>query len=209
MGSSRHAHPVSATQDEEAFRAALADIVSMDDAARLAGLAGARPRSLRRGTQLLRAGDQARDVHIVVEGLLREYYVLPDGGERTKSFVVESQVAGSLPDLLSGQPSRANIVAEAASRVLVVDYAALRALYERFPIWAELEAEVTRRLLLTKTEREYELLALDADARYESFLRRFPGVEQRVAARHVASYIGITPVHLSRLRRTRRARASR
>ncbi len=200
---------MSVTQDETAFRAAFAEVVPMDEGALRAGLARSRPRSLLRGAQLLRAGDQARDVLIVVEGLLREYYVLPDGRERTKSFVVEHQVAGSLPDLLSGEPSRAYIVAEAATRVLVVDYGALCALHERFPRWAELDAEMTRRLLLTKTEREYELLALDAETRYEAFRRRFPGVEERVAARHVASYVGITPVHLSRLRRTRRAQASR
>lgn len=200
---------MSAPLDEEAFRAAFASVVPLGDGALLAGLEHSRPTSLTRGEHLLRAGDQARHVFVVVEGLVREYYVLSDGRERTKSFVVESQVAGSLPDLLSGESSRANIVAEVASRILVVDYTALRALHERFPRWAELEAEATRRLLLTKTEREYELLALDAEARYESFRSRFPGVEQRVAARHVASYLGITPVHLSRLRRIRRTRASR
>ncbi|MGH1342469.1 MAG: Crp/Fnr family transcriptional regulator [Nannocystales bacterium] len=181
----------------------------MDESALGAGLAQARARSFGRGAQLLRAGDRARDVLIVIEGLLREYYVLPDGAERTKSFVVEHQAAGSLPDLISGEPSRAYIVAEATTRVLVFEFAALRALQEPHPSWARLEMEMTRRLLLTKTEREYELLGLDAEARYDVFRSRFPGVEERVAARHVASYVGITPVHLSRLRRTRRARASR
>lgn len=181
----------------------------MDEPALAAGFALSHPRTFEPGGQLLRAGDRAREVHIVVEGMLREYYVLPDGHERTKSFVVEQQVAGSLPDLLSGEPSRAFIVAEESTRVLVVDYAAMRALHEPYPSWASLDAEVTRRLLLTKTEREYELLALDAERRYEVFRRRFPGVEERVAARHVASYVGITPVHLSRLRRSRRTQATR
>lgn len=200
---------MSATLDETAFRAAFADVVPMDEPAVVAGLARTRPRSLDRGAQLLRAGDRARDVHVVIEGLLREYYVMPDGNERTKSFVAKHQVAGSLPDLLSGEPSRAYIVAEETTRVLVVDYAALRALHEPYPSWAQLDAEMIRRLLLTKTQREYELLALDAEQRYDVFRRRFPGVEDRVAARHVASYVGITPVHLSRLRRNRRAQANR
>ena len=64
-------------------------------------------------------------------------------------------------------------------------------------------------MLLDKAEREYELLGLDAAARYALFAERFPGLEARVAARHVASYLGITGVHLSRLRRRRRAALTR
>jgi CRP-like cAMP-binding protein len=61
-------------------------------------------------------------------------------------------------------------------------------------------------MFCAKAEREYELLGMDAEERYATFARRYPGLEARVAARHVASYLGITPVHLSRLRRLRRAR---
>jgi CRP-like cAMP-binding protein len=59
---------------------------------------------------------------------------------------------------------------------------------------------VTERLYLLKSEREYELLALDAEQRYRAFQARYPGLEARVTQRHVASYLGITPEHLSRLR---------
>jgi hypothetical protein len=64
-------------------------------------------------------------------------------------------------------------------------------------------------LFLRKSEREFELLGLDAKARYDVFLRKFPGLSARVPDRHVASYLGITPVHLSRLRnRNRDGRAA-
>jgi CRP-like cAMP-binding protein len=46
---------------------------------------------------------------------------------------------------------------------------------------------------------------MDAATRYDRFATRYPGLEARVAARHIASYLGITPVHLSRLRRRRRS----
>jgi CRP-like cAMP-binding protein len=141
---------------------------------------------------------------MVVRGFLREYFVMSDGTERTKAFVRAGESTGSLADLLSKRPSRAFIVAEEPSRVFVADYAQLRALAEIKPRWALWTLRMVEGMFLWKAEREYELLGLDAKARYEAFAARYPGLESRIAARHVASYLGITPVHLSRLRRRRR-----
>lgn len=159
---------------------------------------------LARGEHLLRAGQRAELAAVVVEGLLREHFVMPDGVERTKAFLGEGELSGSMADLLSGAPSRAYIVAEEPCRLLVVPYAKLAELFERDPAWDRFARAAMRALLLRKAEREYELLGLDAPARYRVFVQRYPGLEGRVAAMHVASYLGITPVHLSRLRRARR-----
>ena len=160
--------------------------------------------TLSRTEHVLRAGDMATRVGIVLEGLLREYFVMADGSECTKAFVVPLHPTGSLADLISGEASRAFIVAEEPARVLWFEYSRFRALVEQS---LELKNSYLRdleRLLLQKAEREYELLGLPASERYERFQRRFPGLEARVAARHVASYLGVTPVYLSRLRRRRR-----
>jgi CRP-like cAMP-binding protein len=195
-----------ARADAAAFAAAVRKIEPLDDADIGAALAHLRAHTLtlRRHAYLLRAGQRATQVAVVVSGLLREFFVLPDGSERTKAFVAENDFSGSLADLLSGGPSRAFIVAEEPSRLLVAsaeDYAALAA---RSNAWARFRLGVLARLLLAKAEREYELLGMDADARYAALVARWPGLEARVAARHIASYLGITPVHLSRLRRRRR-----
>ena len=60
---------------------------------------------------------------------------------------------------------------------------------------------------LEKAQRENQLLGMAADQRYAVFAETFPGLEARVAAKHIASYLGITPVQLSRLRQKRRRRA--
>ncbi|MFO0696272.1 MAG: Crp/Fnr family transcriptional regulator [Polyangiales bacterium] len=193
--------------DLATFASALHRLAPMDEASLRAGFALLRPRELGKGELFLRAGVVATEVAVVVRGLLREYFALSDGTERTKAFVVEAELSGSLADLLSGVPSRAFIVAEEPTRVLVGSHAAFRELASRSPAWAELGRRSLEALLLRKAEREYELLGLDAEERYASFATRFPGLEARVAAKHVASYLGITPVHLSRLRRRRRESA--
>lgn len=194
------------SEDRAVFRAAVQVFGPLPEDALVAGERLLRVRRLRAGEHLLVADrDPATDVVFVVRGILREYFLVPDGTERTKAFVVEGQVSGSLADLLSGEPSRANIVAEEPARVLCAAYGELKQLGARHAVWADFGRQMTAALLQHKARREYELLALDAAGRYEAFRERSEGLEARVKAKHVASYVGITPVHLSRLRRARRA----
>lgn len=195
--------------DRVAYETAVRAIASIDEDAMRAGFELARIRSLDRGQYLLRAGQVATQVAIVVEGLLREHFVMADGVERTKAFVRAGELTGSLADLLAATPSRAFIVCEEPARLLVMPYGEMQSLARKFRAWRRFGARATERLLLVKAEREYELLGLDAQARYAAFSRRYPGLEARVAAKHVASYLGITPVHLSRLRRARSGRTTR
>jgi CRP-like cAMP-binding protein len=190
--------------DARIFARAIRALSPLDDAELAAAFALMRPRELLRGAYLLRAGEQAREVAIVVTGLVREHFVMPDGTERTKAFVLSGQPTGSLADLLSGAPSRAYIVAEEPTRLLCATFEHSLALAERSKGWRNYGVQLMQRILLAKAEREYELLGLDARMRYELFTARYPGLEARVSARQVASYLGITPVHLSRLRRRRR-----
>jgi CRP-like cAMP-binding protein len=195
--------------DASVFAAAIRTIFPLAEAELAQAFALMRPRELARGEYLLRAGERARDVAIVASGLLREHFVMPDGTERTKAFVQAGQPTGSLADLLSGAPSKAYIVAEEPTRLLWTSYEQSLALTERSQGWRRYGEQLLKLILLAKAEREYELLGMDAQERYVLFATRYPGLEARVAGRHVASYLGITPVHLSRLRRRRRQAATR
>ena len=189
--------------DTLTFVRALCALVPLDDADIHAARALVRPRELPAGHYLLRAGEMASEVAIVVRGLMREHFVMADGSDRTKAFVTEGQPTGSLADLLSGVPSRAFIVAEEPTRVLVGRFDEMVALADRSEGMRRYGVRLMQRVLLSKCEREYEFLGLDAEARYAAFQARYPGLEQRIAGYHIASYLGITPVHLSRLRRRR------
>lgn len=190
--------------DVEVFARAIRALYPLDDAELATAFTMMRARELARGEYLLRAGERAHEVAIVVRGLVREHFVMSDGTERTKAFVLAGQPTGSLADLISGAPSRAYIIAEEPTRILCATFAQSLALAERSPGLRHYSVQLLQRILLVKAEREYELLGMDAQARYALFSARYPGLEARVAARHVASYLGITPVHLSRLRRRRR-----
>jgi CRP-like cAMP-binding protein len=200
----RHLRPTAA--DTAAYAAALRRIAPLDDEAIRSRLSEHRVQELDTGEHFLLAGRVATHAALVVRGVLREYFVMPNGLERTKTFVPEGEFAGSMADLLSGEPARAFSVAEEPCRLLVIAFEDVLADADDSPAWGRWYRHLLERLFVGKALREYELLGLDAAGRYREFGTRYPGLEGRIAARHVASYLGITPVHLSRLRRNDRAR---
>lgn len=187
--------------DRRAFVRSLRAVSPLADAELALVEAHATVRLLVRGETFLRAGDRAVDCGVVVLGVMREYFPLPDGHEVTRSFAGPGDGVGSLSDLLSGEPARSAATAVTDTRLVLVPWAVLRDAAARVPAWTQFLARTTERLYLAKAAREYELLALDGEARYRGFRARFAALESTIPLRHVASYVGVTPEHLSRLRR--------
>lgn len=170
-----------------------------------------RTREVTRGTCLLHAGERATTVFFVRRGLLREFYVGENGDEVTRTFCPEGELSGSLADLLSTEGAMVNIDALEDSELLTLPWAGLDALAKASPAWQEVCRRHAEVLVRRKVTREFEMLSLDAAERHRRFITRFPELDARLSRELVASYLGITPVHLSRLRARRKhlARPSR
>lgn len=153
-----------------------------------------------RGAYFLRAGDRARAFGWVVRGIVRKFYVSTDGREHNAAFTAEGGPFGSYTDLVSGEPSRTSIECLEDVEALVVDWADFEAVCAREPGWHEVVRAVSTKLLETKTARESALLTQDAEARYARLLATSPDLVARVPAYHLASYLGMRPEHLSRVR---------
>lgn len=182
------------------MRQALRRIWPLDDADVDALLPHTTRQVMDKGQVLLEAGQRAHLTGFVLSGGLREYYILEDGTERTKGFNMPGEFAGSLSDLLSGQPSRVWISAEAPTVVAVTPWAVYEALTRQSVAWAHFARKMAEGLYLLKTEREFELLTMDAAQRLACALARWPALASVYSQKDIASYIGVTPVHLSRLR---------
>lgn len=146
-------------------------------------------------------GEQATSVGLILSGVMREYFITQEGKEFNKAFVLEGDITGSLFDLLTQEPSIASIQALTQTELLVADYQAFSALYDRFPCCQRLGRLHAERLFMLKARREHEFMTLDAYARYQMLLSRVPLIEEQVAQYHIASYLGITPVALSRVKK--------
>ncbi|MCP4271690.1 MAG: Crp/Fnr family transcriptional regulator, partial [Gammaproteobacteria bacterium] len=85
--------------------------------------------------------------------------------------------------------------------LLICDLAPVVNLFDQHRCWEKLGRLLAEQLYIKKETREAEFLLDDAETRYLNFQTNYPGLEDRLTQYHVASYLGITPVMLSRIRR--------
>jgi CRP-like cAMP-binding protein len=150
---------------------------------------------------LVEVGHSVEVSALVLSGVLREVYVDVSGTERTRSFSVALDWAGSYADVLQRRPSRTRVEVLDDASLLLFPMRPVLALAETHDDLSRLLRSVAESLYLKKSEREFELLTMDAARRYARFQETYPLLEARIQQRHIASYLKISPVHLSRLRR--------
>lgn len=137
-------------------------------------------RSFAVGQAYLRAGDRCTEVGLVRAGLLLESFAVADGRERIRGFAAVGDFAGSLADLMRPGPARSDVIALAPTRILSVTWSKVRAATAAHAGWSALIAAAIKQLYLVKADREYELLALDARARYARFRERWSSIEEDI-----------------------------
>lgn len=189
------------SRDFDALKQVLESISPLTDAAWLDISSCFTEQSLAEYSHFIQAGESAQDIAFVTEGVLREYFITVDGKEFNKAFVGAGTFTGSLYDLLSQLPSTASIQALSPVRLYRASFQSFRALFDIHPCCERFGRLFAERLFMKKAKREYELMCLDATARYQLLLQQLPTLESVVAQYHIASYLGITPVALSRIRK--------
>ncbi len=150
---------------------------------------------------LVSAGDVAQNFYFIVEGLVRFFYSTEDGKEFNKHFAMENGYAGSFQSLILQEPCGFFIQALERTDTVVLPNQLLRELYRRHSCWERLGRRNAEQLVLVKEAREKELLLDSLETRYRRFLQEYPGLADRVPQDQIASYLGVTNVALSRIRK--------
>ena len=160
-----------------------------------------RTREVAAGEAVALPGDDRHEVLFVARGLLRFYYPGGDGREANKAFVAEGEFAGAVASAQLGVPILYGIEALEASTVLAMPYAEFSALMDAEPAFERLGRKLAETILARKERKARDLLLKNASERYDDLVAERPDLVQRVPLYHLASYLGITDVHLSRVRR--------
>lgn len=200
--------PAEATQSIRQLRAAVHRWVELDDE-QWADLAAIfRQRNVAAGEHLLLPGSHVHELVFVCSGLLRFYYLSEKGDEANKAFVAEDAFAGPLAASALNLPVIYGVQALEPSRLLVASYAEFTALFDRHPVFDRLGRKLAEYLLVGKELRMRTLLLHQARDRYLAFVERHPDLIERIPQYHIAAYLGIAEVSLSRLKgELRRAQA--
>lgn len=153
------------------------------------------------GEPLLRAGDRWSSLVWVERGVLRLFYLDRQGQSANKNFYLDGALLWPLTPALAGQPLDFWVEALAPSRIWTLPVAAWQAACADWPAWQDLERHTLAALLDDKMRREQAFLQCTATQRYLHLCALRPDWLARIPLRHLASYLGITDVALSRIRR--------
>lgn len=160
-----------------------------------------REQVLTKGELWVKAGKVCEQVAFLVKGKLRVFYGDGEGNEVTCHFVTPQQFISSFTSFLTNTPTIENIAAIEDSTLLVISKKELEVLSDELPkmqIWRRIVAE---NLFITLEKRVAMLQSQTAHERYEQMLRENPDIILSVPLQYTASFLGITPQHLSRLRK--------
>lgn len=154
----------------------------------------------KKGDVLLEAGKVPTECYFVLKGLVREYQFI-DGNERTTAFYTESNGTVSSNSYTDQSPSPSYLKCEEDCLLIAGNVTIEEVHFEKFP---EL-LEITRNMLesdLNKSKDEYKNFILSSPLeRYQHFLDSRPDLNNRVPLHQIASYLGMTPESLSRIRK--------
>jgi len=159
------------------------------------------PKKLRKKQFLLHEGEVCKNIGFVNSGCLREYTIGNKGSEHIIQFAIEDWWISDPNSYLSGLPSTYNIDALENSEVLLLEKSAREKLLDSCPKMERFFRILIEANFVATQRRITESLSTSAEERYLKFIKMYPKLIEQVSQNHIASYLGITPQSLSRIRK--------
>ena len=155
--------------------------------------------TLKKGEYWIKAGKKNDDIAFVDEGYLRKFYV-EDGIEITDFFYFENDFSADLPSILGNTKPVADIIAMCHTTLTTFSYHAFNDLCRHSPTLEHLHRLILESTFLRFYKRSVSFILQTPKERYKDLIDSYPNVFQRATQYHIASYLGISPQHLSRIR---------
>jgi len=145
-------------------------------------------------------GEYAKKMGFVKSGVLRAFFQKDNGEQYNKTFFTEGDFFGAYSSLISGEKNLIDIQCLTNCELLIADYPSFRQLFDKHPKIESIARIMAEQFFIQKEKREIELVTLEAKERYQIFQKEHPGLGQQIPQYHIASYLGVSPTQLSRIR---------
>ncbi len=154
---------------------------------------------LNKGEYWLEIGKRNHNIAFVESGYLRKFY-LKEGNEITDFFYFENDFSADLPSIIENSYSDANIIAMKKTKLIVFSYSKFNKLCEQSQTLEHLYCMIVEQTFLRFYKRTVSFILKTPKERYNELFNSNPQILQKANQYHIASYLGISPQHLSRLR---------
>lgn len=156
---------------------------------------------MKRKEYFLQEGNECLSQGFIVEGTFRVFFTDTKGSEHVLYFGFKDWWVGDIASFHNHEPSKMNIQAMEDSYILSFSQPDLDYLFEHIPAFERMFRIMTQRTLAVLQKRFLLTISANAEERYKELIQRHPGIEQLVPQHQIASYLGILPESLSRMKK--------
>lgn len=156
--------------------------------------------SIKKGQTFIHSGILVKESGYIQEGLLRLYFENIDGKSSNKNFCMAGNFVGDLNSIIYDIPASFSIDALEDSKIWVIANSVIRKCATNSKSWKEAINRMFGEQLNKAIEKEKLLLSCSPSERFNRLYKIFPDIVANVPQKHIASYLGITPEALSRMR---------
>lgn len=159
------------------------------------------PKNFKKNTIVLSEGEVENHLYFIEKGAARYYVINGDGKEICLLFTFTNWFMGEMSSFLTKEPSLCFIETLSETTAWRIHRNDLQKIYNNTRMGDRIGRLAMEQLYIRKAQRERILLSETAEQRYIDLMKKAPHVLQQVPLKHIASYLGITPQALSRIRR--------
>ncbi|TDW49097.1 CRP-like cAMP-binding protein [Flavobacterium sp. 270] len=159
-------------------------------------------RKLKKGDFLLKENQVCNEIVFINSGILRSYFFNHQGDEITNCFAFENEFMASFSSFITQKTAEENIQALVETELQVLNRKDLEKLYQSSISWQEIGRKIAEMEYVTLQKRMISFQKLTGKQRYEQLLLNHQKYIQLIPLQYLASYLGVTPRHLSRIRKT-------
>ncbi len=164
-------------------------------------LSKVRTRKFLKGQYVSQGGDISKYINFVISGSLKSFHLDREGNEHILAFAIEDWWIGDLGSFATQKPADYSIQCIENCELAQLSYEDLQFLYTEIPQLERFFRIIIQNAYVYFQRRIIDNLSLTAKEKYLNFIKQYPQFEQRVPQYMVASYLGITPEHLSTIRK--------
>ncbi|WP_165045599.1 Crp/Fnr family transcriptional regulator [Dysgonomonas sp. ZJ709] len=158
-------------------------------------------RTLNKNDFLIKEGRICNEVAVIKSGILRSYCYCYKGTEETNNIYFQGEIAMAYSSMLTQTPSEENIQALVPTELSIIRKSDLDKFFASGANWQKIGRLMTEKQYLSLEDHIFNLQKRTAKERYEKLLKEQPQYIQKVPLQYLASYLGMTQRHLSRIRK--------